>query len=348
MVFLPQRRAGLLHHDQPHDRFQPGLGDRGREGGDRRTQRRAVGEREIADGPVVGCQRLRQARGRLRAGEPGRRHFPRDRRALVFPARAARAAGDRRLDPDLAVLRDHHAADARPHAQRHLARRPGLLHRHRHRRRADRAGQHPALRAAGQKRLGRDAGRRRRSAAGAVRLDADQRRHLPAGAVHAGPGRPAVQGSGDHHERVARRLAAGGDDGDSRGEPLGAGDAPAAGPARALVASDDPRGDARNGDARRKAGVDTDPGAGQPAVHLGAGAEVRLPAGGADRQRLGPVPPAAGRQYRDGEAGDGAESDRAPAAASRRHQGTRHQVLQLLRLGRRWRRRDRRLCRRSA
>ena len=66
---------------------------------------------------VLGCERLRAPRHRLRRGKPRGRHPARRRRPLVLPARAARAARDRRVDPDIALLRRHHAARARAHAQ---------------------------------------------------------------------------------------------------------------------------------------------------------------------------------------------------------------------------------------
>ena len=103
--------------------------------------------------PVLGRQRLRAPCDRFRRGKPRHRHPARGRRALVLPARSACAAGDRRVDSDLAVLRRDHDAPARAHAERRLARGPRVLDRHRHRRRADRAGQRAAVHAAGPGRL---------------------------------------------------------------------------------------------------------------------------------------------------------------------------------------------------
>ena len=70
------------------------------------------------------------------------------------------------------------------------------------------------------------------------RVDADERRDLPADPVHGRPRGPAVQGSRDHDVGLARGVAAGRRDGHSRRQPLGAGQRHPGRPAPALVARD--------------------------------------------------------------------------------------------------------------
>ena len=79
----------------------------------------------------------------------------------------------------------------------------------------------------------------RRGHAGAARLDADQRRDFPADPVHGGSRRAALQGPRNHHVGVARGVAAGRDDADPGGQPLGACARHSGGPAPALVDRDD-------------------------------------------------------------------------------------------------------------
>lgn len=150
--------------------------------------------------------------GRRRAAGLRRRQFPDPecRFAVSTSGRGSRAAGDRRVDSALAVLCRDHDAPARADAQRRLAGGPRVLDRHRHRRRADRAGQRAAVHGAGQGRLVGDGGRRVGGAAGVARVDADQRCDLPADPVHARPRRPVVQGPRHHHVGFARGLAAAG------------------------------------------------------------------------------------------------------------------------------------------
>ena len=109
-LFLPQRRARVLHHRAAHVGVEHRRADRRRQAGDRGPQRRPARQGEPVDRAVLGCERLRAARDRLRAGEPRHRHPARGRRTVVFPARSTRAGGDRPVDPAVAVLRRHHAA----------------------------------------------------------------------------------------------------------------------------------------------------------------------------------------------------------------------------------------------
>ncbi len=99
-------------------------------------------------------------------------------------------------------------------------------------------------------------GRRVGGVACTARVDADQRRDLPADPVHGGARRAVVQGPRHHDVGLARGFAAGGDDRDSRREPLGAGAWRSRRPARALVAGDDAVRHAPHGPAGRAGRLD--------------------------------------------------------------------------------------------
>ncbi len=237
--------------------------------------------------------------------QSGARHLSRHRRAVVVPEEIPRHPDCRHRHTGVDTVRVPRSRQHRAHSERDLAGRARVRRRHDPGRRHRRSREHRAL---ARERRARTAGGAQRSDPGVGRaacFHRNYRRHLSAGGVSRGRGRPAVRRPRAHHCLRGGRLAAVLAHRDPDGGAVLAQPRRTQGQPRRLVAGHDPRDYPSHGHAASPRAVDHSAHQCSAGIERVAHAQGGLSARGQPQPGLRLHHSAARRQHRPHREGDG-------------------------------------------